>query len=202
MEKPIWHLLVRAAQVTGGGGYHRYLLIDACMNRVTEWALRGTKSTAHWGWGLQDITNQWVLEAVNGGMATLIAFNCVLVFAFRAIGLSARAAKRRKGVPRRRIDYTMAIGWGLGASLFAHCMAFLSVSYFGQLTAVFSMSIAMISAHYEVSRRRAPRRRKRSASAEVDHAGEGERDRRKRRVPEPEPAGARRASLSSTIRGG
>jgi hypothetical protein len=162
MEKPVWHLLVRAAELTGGGGYHRYLLIDACVRRLPEWALLGTKSTAHWGWGLQDVTNQWVLEAVNGGLATLVAFNCVLFFAFKLIGDAHKNMRRNPSVGRRMRNQSMAVGWALGVSLVAHCVAFLSVSYFGQLKAVFAMSIAMIAAHYETTRRSRSGRRSRT----------------------------------------
>ena len=57
-EKPVWHLILRLSVITGGTGYHRYQLIDAFINNFSEWALAGTDGTAHWGWGLQDTTNQ------------------------------------------------------------------------------------------------------------------------------------------------
>ena len=149
MEKPIWHLYVRLANVTGGTGYHRYNLVDACVERFTEWALFGTRNTAHWGWGLQDITNQWVFEAVNGGLVTLLLFNYLLFVCFRSVGRAVRIARRgrRRGLTRTDSRHLELMGWGIGSVLVANCTAFLGVSYFGQMNAVWYLVIAMVASY-------------------------------------------------------
>jgi len=149
LEKPIWHLYVRLANVTGGTGFHRYKLVDACVERFTEWALFGTKSTAHWGWGLQDITNQWVFEAVNGGLVTLMLFNYLLFVSFRSVGRALRMARgrKRRGLTRADSRHLELMGWGIGSVLVANCTAFLGVSYFGQMNAVWYLVIAMVASY-------------------------------------------------------
>jgi len=92
-EKPIWHLISRAAEVVGGTGYHRYKLIDAWVNRFGEWWLLGSNKMASWGWGLQDVTNQYVLESVLGGLATVLCFLVVLGLCFRTVGNAVRRAE-------------------------------------------------------------------------------------------------------------
>ncbi len=86
MQAPVWHLIARVSAVGGSTGWHRYHLIDNAITRFPEWALFGTRSTAHWGWGLEDVTNQYILEGVRGGAITLALFVMVIVFAFRAVG--------------------------------------------------------------------------------------------------------------------
>src|SRR5690606_8056447 len=70
-EKPIWHLVGRATSLVGGTGWHRYRLMDAFVEHFDEWWLLGVAGTAHWGWGLQDVTNQFVANGVRGGLLTL-----------------------------------------------------------------------------------------------------------------------------------
>src|SRR5690606_24267277 len=71
MKAPVYHLIARIDLVDGSTGYHRYRLIDAAVHRFGEWAFMGTRSTAHWGWGLADVTNEYILQGVRGGALTL-----------------------------------------------------------------------------------------------------------------------------------
>ena len=57
-----------ARHYRGSTGWHWFYLIDQAIRRVGEWWLIGTRSTGHWGMGLQDVTNQYILEGVWGGM--------------------------------------------------------------------------------------------------------------------------------------
>lgn len=137
MTMPVWHLIHRVSNLGGGGtGYHRYRLIDAFIRRFGEWWFLGTRSTAHWGWGLQDVTNQYVLEGVRGGLLTLILFIVVIVFAFRGVGRLWRVSSRDR--------YHLALSWVIGVSLFVHCMNFIGVSYFGQMYVTWYLTLAMI----------------------------------------------------------
>lgn len=148
-DKPVWHLIGRLAEVTGGTGYHRYLLIDAFMTRFGEWALVGSSDTAHWGWGLQDITNQYVAEGVNGGLLTLVLFLLLLQASFSRLRRSREAAERLES-PK---SFWALFVWGFSVSLAAHCVSFISVSYFGQMQQFFFMFLAWIPAIGRVRRR-------------------------------------------------
>ncbi len=136
MKAPVWHLVSRVDVVAGNTGYHRYMLIDQAIRRVGEWWLLGTTSTAHWFWGAQDVTNQYVLEGAHGGLLTLALFIAAIVLAFRGVGWLWRAAGEHAG--------RAAMAWALGVSLFVHCMNFLGVSYFGQISFVWYLLLAMI----------------------------------------------------------
>ncbi len=120
MTMPVWHLITRVSVVSGSTGYHRYRLINAAVNRWQEWFLLGTKSTAHWGYYLFDVTNQYVKEAVEGGMLALVLFVWYLSLAFGYTGrLRQFAGRDRRGSIR---------AWGLGACLFGQCVMFIGVS--------------------------------------------------------------------------
>lgn len=137
MNAPVWHLVARTDIVGGSTGWHRFHLIDQCINRFSEWALLGTTSTAHWGMGLGDVTNQYVLEGVRGGAITLGLFLLIIAVAFRDVGRTWR------GWSHNRPSLIMA--WALGVCLFVHCMSFIAVSYFGQIIVVWYLVLAMIA---------------------------------------------------------
>lgn len=136
MKSPVWSLVARFSAVSGGTGYHRYVLINGAITRFTEWALLGTKSTAHWGWGAQDITNQYVLEGVRGGFLTFCCFIAVIAYAFRNVGMVWRQHKPG--------SYEVILSWALGVSLFVHCVNFIGVSYFGQINILWYLLLAII----------------------------------------------------------
>ncbi|MEE9129312.1 MAG: hypothetical protein V3T84_04790 [Phycisphaerales bacterium] len=175
MNNSVWHLLARIDVVGGSAGWYRYLLIDEAINHFGEWALIGTRSTRHWWtYGMGDVTNQYVLEGVNGGLVTLLLFLATIALAFAGVGRIcrtierprvrvARSSKRRslrqrftlsQAFPRsaarsalepshvRRANLIMA--WALGSSLFIHCIAFIAVSYFGQITMLWYLTLAMV----------------------------------------------------------
>ncbi|WP_346838374.1 hypothetical protein [Microbulbifer sp. SAOS-129_SWC] len=132
MKHPIWHLMARIDLSHGSTGWHRYNLIQQAINHFNEWWLVGTNSTAHWGWGLQDITNQYVLEGVSGGILHLLLFVMFLACVFLRLGRSLRLTSDAAET---------WIVWGVGASLFVHCVSFLAVSYFGQVVELFYLFI-------------------------------------------------------------
>jgi len=135
MLAPVWHLIARVSAVGGSTGWHRYHLIDKAIRRIDEWALLGTRSTAHWGYGLQDVTNQYILEAVRGGLLTLVLFVAVIVLCFRSVGRAWRSQ------PAWSPSFIMA--WAVGVALSVHCVSFIGVSYFGQITMLWYMTLAI-----------------------------------------------------------
>jgi hypothetical protein len=136
MKAPVWHLISRVSAVGGSTSYFRYALINGAIQHFSEWALLGTKSTAHWFWGAQDVCNQYVLEGVEGGFVTLCLFVVVIAIAFREVGRLWRLQIRN--------SYKLALSWALGVSLFVHCTNFIGVSYFDQIWILWYLLLAII----------------------------------------------------------
>lgn len=149
MKQPVWHLLCRIRLISGSTGWHRFLLIDAWVRNFGDWWFWGTNDTARWGGRLFDITNQYVLESVRGGLATFILFVAVLFVAIRTTGYFSR-----RRVPRDQ----QWLSWAICVSLIGHCVMFIGVSYFGQihmllyLTFVFASFVCDQNAALAVSR--------------------------------------------------
>jgi len=150
MKAPVWHLISRVSAVGGSTGHHRYILINGAIKYFHEWAILGTNSTAHWGYGAQDMTNQFILEGVRGGFSTFVLFIVVITLAFREVGRLWRKQTRH--------PYRLALSWALGVSLFVHCLNFFGVSYFGQIHIIWYLLLAMIGSlavlSYQVPLRR------------------------------------------------
>ena len=147
-EKPVWHLLLRLSTITGGTGSHRYMLIDAFINNFSEWAIMGTDDTAYWGWGLQDVTNQYIAEGVNGGLVTFVLFLLILRAAFMLLRRARIKFERIQG-PQSPWGF---IAWGCSVSLAVHCVSFVSVTYFGQFLQFFFFFLATTPALARVKR--------------------------------------------------
>ncbi len=141
-EKPVWSLINKIAQLTGGTGYHRVRLIDAFVNNFSDWALLGTDNTAFWGWGLQDTTNQYVAEGVGGGLLTFTLFIALLSLCFSRLRLT-RMLYERIGGPK---SFWALLAWGFSVSLACHCVSFISVAYFGQMRPFFVFFLGSIPA--------------------------------------------------------
>lgn len=148
IKAPIWFLIGRLSAIVGGTGYHRSAIIDAAVRHFDEWWLIGTKETGHWmpyffagaayGFDRADMTNQYIAQGVNGGLATMILFIGIIVLCFREIGLSLRV---NEDEPFSR----QIMIWALGASLLVHVVSFFSVTYFDQTIVFWYLLLAMIS---------------------------------------------------------
>jgi hypothetical protein len=141
MKAPVWNLIARITLAKGNTSYFRYALIDNFIRRFGEWALVGTPSTAHWFFGGEDVTNQYVLEGVRGGLLSLVLFVSIIWVAFRYVGRMRAACEGRQAA--------LVLVWSLGVSLFVHCIQFLGVSYFGQTILVWFFTLAAIGSLYE-----------------------------------------------------
>lgn len=145
MKAPVWHLMARIGGSMGGTGWHRSYLIDQAIAHFDKWWFLGMKYTADWfPYGLAidpnvtDVTNQYIAEGIKGGLLTLILFIAVIVFSFKIIGLSLRTIEEGSFVEKITL-------WSLGASLIAHLISFLSVTYFDQIIVIWYLLLAMIS---------------------------------------------------------
>jgi hypothetical protein len=151
MKAPVWYLIGRISEITGGTGWGRSELIDIAISHFNEWWLIGTTKTAHWdpmgvlpNEDMMDITNQYILEGVYGGLARMLLFVTIIVTGFSGIGKAMKVLK----------DENFAIKflpWALGAALFAHAVGYVSVAYFDQLIVIWYLLLAMISAISNIS---------------------------------------------------
>jgi hypothetical protein len=158
MNAPVWFLLAKLSSVSGGGGWHRAWLIDQAVRHFDEWWLFGTTYTASWGPAgeviaadpnMMDITNHYVMEGVKGGMLKLGLFLVIIIVCFKGIGqkLRTEAAASPSGF----------LIWALGVTLFAHCLSFISVTYFDQIIVIWYWLLAAVClAIYSPSKSYAP----------------------------------------------
>jgi hypothetical protein len=139
MKAPVWHLVSRIGVVSGSTGWHRYHLIDEAIRHFPQWMLLGTKETASWGFGLEDVTNQFILEGVRGGFVSLVLF-CVILF------IGARAAVRLSLRSQDKGESYLA--WAVFVTIIGHCLSFIGVSYFGQIAMIWYLLLASVAFVY------------------------------------------------------
>jgi hypothetical protein len=142
MKAPVWHLISRIDVFGGSTGWHRYFLFDNFVNHMTEWFVLGSMSTAHWGYGQTDITNQFVLEGVRGGMITLILFITIIYNAVKIPGNFSLGdiAPEKKWT-----------SWGICVAMLGHFSTFWGVSYFGQIDMLLYLTFALVGFTLEQS---------------------------------------------------
>ncbi|MDQ7090850.1 MAG: hypothetical protein Q9M50_09415 [Methylococcales bacterium] len=128
MKAPIWDLISRIDLSGGSTGWHRSNLIQQSINHFNEWWMVGTLSTRHWAFGMQDMTNQYLLEGVRGGIVGMILF---ITFIKRTYGILGEA--QRKAASKS----DLWILWASGVMLFTHTMSFFAAAYFGQTNIAF-----------------------------------------------------------------
>jgi len=148
MSRPLWWIFDSIGDLTGGTGWHRSYIIDAGIRHFGEWALAGTPVTAHWG-GYPpppndpnniDLTNQFLVEAVGGGVVRLGLFIAIIWTCFRQLG---RAFRTKRGSIRPDTEW---LAWTTGVALLSHCVCFFSVAYFDQMIFYFFWLISAICA--------------------------------------------------------
>jgi hypothetical protein len=154
MKAPVWYLMAKVGSLTGGASWHRSYIIDMAIKYFKEWWLFGTKDTTAWmpyhlpsskiesfatsSSSATDITNQFILEGVEGGFFSMLLFIIIIILCFRQIGILLQLNENQPFSKR-------IILWSLGASLFANVVAMFSCSYFDQLIFIWFLLLAMIS---------------------------------------------------------
>lgn len=142
MKAPVWALIGRI-NVVGGSSDHRYELVNKTILHFWDWWLLGARNLESWGYLMHDTVNEYVGQAVNGGLLGLALFITILVRCFRCIGLARKAAESDLQLERCH--------WALGAWLFANVVAFFGNTYFDQTIVTWYVLLAMISAATVVS---------------------------------------------------
>lgn len=142
MNNPVWHLLGRVNVFGESTGWHRFNLFDNFIRNTSEWFFLGTKSTSHWGYGLVDVTNQFVLEGVRGGFVTLFLF---VLITYMAIKITGNLSLQDNAQEEKWF------AWGLCVTMLGHMVTFWGVSYFGQINALLYITFAIVSFALEKS---------------------------------------------------
>jgi hypothetical protein len=145
MNAPVYYLIARIDIIGGSSSYHRAALIESAVNHLDEWWLAGTDYTRHWmpsgipaNPSHTDLTNQYLVMGVMGGLVLLLLYIWVLCEAFSVIGRELRLSLSRGS------ENDAFLIWTLGAILFGHVMTFFSVSYFGQAFVVLYLLLGII----------------------------------------------------------
>lgn len=128
MNRPAYFLMSDIDLVGGSTSWYRAELIRSAFAHFDEWWLVGTDYTRHWMWtGLAadpnqvDITNHYLAMGVLGGALLMSLFIWMFVTGFQNVGTAIRSDAT---------DKNMFLCWAVGASLFAHAVTCVSVSYF------------------------------------------------------------------------
>jgi hypothetical protein len=139
-NRPFYHVIASWANPLGGASWHRAKLIDLAIEHFNEWWMVGYGDKDP-GWGPQlgmgrtDVTNEYILNGVRYGIFGVIALCAVLAKAFRGL----ISTYRRINDPAIK-----SLCWAFGSLLFSIAVAWMSVSFFGQLSTLVYCSIGMI----------------------------------------------------------
>jgi hypothetical protein len=122
MKAPVWALIARIDLTGSSSGDHRYMLVDNCIRHFSNWWLLGYKDFNQWGWGMFDRCNQFVVQALDGGLLALVAYIAIFSRSFGAIGM---ARKKFAGDSSGR-EWLL---WCLGSALFSVVVAHFGINY-------------------------------------------------------------------------
>jgi len=158
MTAPAYYLMARVDLTGGSTGWHRARLIEKAFTHLSEWWLVGTDYTRHWmptqvGWSADhaDITNHYLRMGVQGGLPLMLLLIAIFVMGFSFFGHGLRRESE--------VKFHFPI-WACGASLFAHAVTCIGVSYFDQSIVFLYLTLAasgavgspVVAAHQRVSR--------------------------------------------------
>ena len=143
MQAPVWHLISRVDIVGGSTGWHRYVILDTFINHFSEWYLTGYATPTDWRWQMRDITNQFIIQGVLGGLLTLAIFIFVLVLAFGNVGRRLAEIEGQGFGGDAMLEWRL---WLVGVMVFVHVVTFTGLSYFGQMNILWHLQLAMAGA--------------------------------------------------------
>ena len=141
MKAPPYYLIARIDLTGSSSSWHRAALIESAFAHLSEWWFAGTDFTSHWMAYSRtenqiDVTNHYLRMGIDGGLLLMLLFIGVLVSGFSFVG---RMLQTPELSPQSRFMI-----WAFGASLFAHSVTFVSVSYFDQSFVFFYLTLAVI----------------------------------------------------------
>jgi len=145
-NRTFYHVVASWANPLGGAGWHRAKLIDLAIEHFDEWWKVGYGDKDP-GWGPAlgmdhtDVTNEFVLNGIRYGILGIIVLLLVLAAAFRGI------ISTYERVPHK---FDKSLCWAFGSMLFSVVVAWMSVSFFGQLITLFYSVLGMIGSISQV----------------------------------------------------
>jgi hypothetical protein len=129
MNGPVWSLIEKIDLTGGSSSFHRYMLVDNCIRHLGDWWFLGSKSYGDWGFVMFDVCNQFVLNAVRGGLVTLAIYIAIYKTSFGAIGKARRQVDGDHGR-----EWFL---WCLGSVLFATVVSSFGINYTVHLMMLF-----------------------------------------------------------------
>ncbi len=148
-DAPIWQFLyVRIPLKASSTGWHRYLLVEAALREFSKWWLVGYGDMGadwhikYWPYAhatFTDFTNHYLLLGAKGGVFAMATFIALCYKTVKATGSLALRSKNDQW-----------LWWGLTTMMISHCISFLSVAYFGQITMLLYFNIAIGSYAYSL----------------------------------------------------
>ena len=143
-ESPIWHFIyVRISIKASSTGHYRYMLTEAAAKEFKNWWLLGYGDVGpawhlkYWPWThapFTDMTNHYLLVGVRGGAVAMIIF---MLTCYKSVSALGRYSLSQKA------DSAQFLWWAIMVMMIAHCITFLSVAYFGQITMLLYLTMAM-----------------------------------------------------------
>ena len=147
MKAPLWALPAKISDLTGGGGWHRYYLIEMAIKSLSDWWIAGMPIEQTKDWfpyiihtGGADITNEFISLGLSAGILAIVIFVILLVKAFKLIGEVLEAIRNTKTDNSHEF-----LVWGVGVSLLVHISNWFGVSYFDQIKFVWHLHIAIVA---------------------------------------------------------
>ena len=138
MKEQVWSVIAHAKVIGSSTGDQRALLVENFVKHFRDWWLIGTNQTDNWGFGMWDLSNQFVAEGERGGLVSFIGFIAMISLSFRRLG------KMRKQVEGDRKQEWFF--WSLCAVMVAHVFAFFGVNYWDQMAIWWWAFLSMVSA--------------------------------------------------------
>lgn len=149
MKAPVWYLLERVSQVTGGDGYNRAYLIDVSFQNLGQWWFAGMPITETVNWfpyshpltGGADITNQFISFGLTAGLGAIVLLILLLKHTFSSLG-EALATVRSHSEEPSPDEFLL---WGFGVLVATHIITWLGITYYDQFYVVWFLQLAAIS---------------------------------------------------------
>jgi len=143
MQAPVWHLMSRVDVIGGSTGWHRFIIFDTFLNHFSAWYLTGYTTPTDWAWQMRDITNEFMVQGLRGGLLTLSMFILVLLWAFGNVGRRLAAIEDEASGRDAALEWRL---WLVGVIVFVHVMTFFGLSYFGQMNILWYLQLSIAGA--------------------------------------------------------
>jgi hypothetical protein len=144
MNRPAYFIISDVDLMGGSTSWYRAELIRSTFAHFNEWWLVGTDYTRHWmpsgvpsTPNQTDITNHFIAMGVVGGLLLMLLFIAMIAKGFWAVG---------QGMRSQTTDSGRFVYWTVGASLFAHAVTCLSVSYYDHSIIFLYLTLAATAA--------------------------------------------------------